>query len=392
MKILIAHNAYLQRGGEDAVVDAEIALLRNYGHQVETYLRHNDELNTMLKARAAISAIWSRKSAQEMEHLCETFRPDVIHAHNTFPLISPSFNWMAARRNIPVVQTLHNFRLLCPEAMFLREGRVCEDCLGKLPWRAVTRKCYRNSGLQSAVATGMIAAHRGIGTYRQRITLYIALNAFCRDKFIVGGLPANRFRIKPNFVASGTRPDWNSRGGGLFVGRLSAEKGVDTLVEAMNLLGTNRTDRIDVIGDGPLEVQAAETFGEQYLGFRSLEFILDRMRSALFLIVPSIWYENSPRTIVEAFSCGLPVIASRLGALADIIQDGVTGLLFHPGDAADLAAKIAWAESHPEQMLRMGQAARIEYEGKYTPKRNHQILIDIYKDAIGATHGKLHVA
>lgn len=389
MKILIAHNAYQHRGGEDAVVDAEIALLRGYGHDVEVYQRHNDELDSISKANAAISAMWSRQSALEMELLCETFQPDLIHAHNTFPLISPSFIWMAANRNIPVVQTLHNFRLLCPQAMFLRDGLVCEDCLGKLPWRALTRKCYRESTAQSAVAVSMLTTHRAIGTYRDKVTRYIALNTFCRDKYIEGGLPAERISLKPNFVASGALPDWDSRRGGLFVGRLSAEKGLDVLVEAITTLGAAN---IDVIGSGPLEVPASEFFGERYLGFRSLDDIMHRMRSALFLIVPSICYENSPRTIVEAFSCGLPVIASRLGALANIIQDGVTGLLFNPGDATDLAAKIAWAESHPGEMLKMGQAARAEYEAQYTPERNYQMLMGIYEDAISATQGERNVA
>lgn len=389
MKILIAHNAYQHSGGEDAVVAAEIALLRSYGHDVEVYLRHNDELNTMPKSSAAISAIWSRQSAHELESLCGIFQPELIHAHNTFPLISPSFNWMAARRNIPVIQTLHNFRLLCPQAIFLREGRVCEDCLGKFPWRAVTRKCYRSSGLQSAVVAGMIGVHRSIGTYRNRITRYVALNSFCRDKFIAGGLPADRFRIKPNFVASGARPNWNARHGGLFVGRLSAEKGIAILVEAVKIL---KTDDIQVIGNGPLATLTKESFGEQYLGFKSLDDIMNRMRSALFLIVSSICYENSPRTIVEAFSCGQPVIASRLGALVDIVQDGVTGLLFDPGDATDLAEKIAWAQSHPDEMLRMGQAARAEYEEKYTPERNYQMLIEIYREAIMAMQDGSHAA
>lgn len=389
MKILIAHNGYQHRGGEDAVVDAEIALLRAYGHAVELYRRHNDELHHMSRAVAAVSTIWSQRSASEVENACEIFRPDLIHVHNTFPLISPSLYWVAARKEIPVVQTLHNFRLLCPQAIFLREGKVCEDCLGRFPWRAVTRKCYRDSAIQSAVTASMLCAHRISGAYREKVTRYIALNTFCRDKFIEGGMCAELFRIKPNFVASGARPDWNARRGGLFVGRLSAEKGLEILMQAVKILSTAR---IEIIGNGPLEVLTAESFGEQYLGFRSLDYIMDRMRSALFLIVSSICYENSPRTIIEAFSCGLPVIASRLGALVDIIEDGVTGLLFNPSDATDLAAKISWAESHPDEMLRMGLAARSEYEAKYTPERNYQILIEIYEDAIAAAHGGRHVA
>jgi glycosyltransferase involved in cell wall biosynthesis len=287
------------------------------------------------------------------------------------------------------VQTLHNFRLLCPQAIFLREGKICEDCVGKLPWRAVTRKCYRQSALQSAVLTGMLATHRALGTYRQRVTRYIALNRFARTKYIEGGLPAELFRIKPNFVPSTRLPVWSGRSGGLYVGRLSSEKGLDVLAEAVR---QTSAAPIDVIGSGPLEALAQEAFGERYLGFRPLDEIMERMNAACFLVLPSVCYENSPRTIVEAFSCGLPVIASRLGALPDIVRDGVTGLLFNPGDAADLAKKIAWAAAHPVQMTRMGQAARAEYEAEYTPERNYEILMDIYDDAISTLRRERHVA
>jgi glycosyltransferase involved in cell wall biosynthesis len=392
MKILVAHNAYQHKGGEDAVVEAEVALLRSQGNEVELYHQHNDAIKEMPRAMAAVSTIWSHRSAGEVDRLCEKFQPDVIHVHNTFPLISPSLYWAAARKNVPVVQTLHNFRLLCPQAIFLRDGKICEDCVGKLPWRSVTRKCYRDSTLQSAVATGMLAVHRAIGTYSSRITRYIALNAFARDKYIVGGLPADLIRIKPNFVPSGPAPQWEARRGGLYVGRLSSEKGLDVLAEA----GRRLPDAaLEVIGSGPLEALARESFGDRYLGYRTLDDIMARMRTAQFLVVPSICYENSPRTIVEAYSCGLPVIASRLGALVDIVKDGVTGLLFNPGDAADLAAKIAWAEWHPDQMHRMGRAARAEYEAKYTPQRNYKLLMDIYDDAIGTigtVHRERHVA
>lgn len=379
MKVLVAHNAYQQRGGEDAVVDAEVELLRAHGHQVEVYKQHNDALNSMPRTSAAVTAVWSGRTASDIDGLCERFRPDVVHAHNTFPLISPSLYWAAAKRRVPVVQTLHNFRLLCPQAIFLRDGKICEDCIGRLPWRAVVRKCYRESAAQSAVITGMLATHRAIGTYRNRVTRYIALNKFARDKYVKGGLPAERFRIKPNFVASPGAPSWEKRQGGLYVGRLSSEKGVDVLAGAVRRFAI---PPLDVIGSGPLEGLAREAFGPRYLGYRPLADIMARMGTAQFMVLPSICYENSPRTIVEAFACGLPVIASRLGALADIVSDGETGLLFHPGDPVDLAAKIAWAMAHPAQMTRMGQAARNEYKAKYTPERNHEMLMDIYDDAI----------
>jgi glycosyltransferase involved in cell wall biosynthesis len=389
MRILIVHNAYQQRGGEDAVVDAEVALLRQHGHDVELYSQHNDALKTMSRANAAATTIWSTRTGADMETVCERFKPDVMHAHNTFPLISPALYWAAARRNVPVVQTLHNFRLLCPQAIFLRDGKICEDCVGKMPWRAVAHKCYRESAAQSAVITGMLGMHRMLGTYRERVTRYIALNQFARDKYVQGGLPAARFRIKPNFVPSQAQPDWTDRSGGMYVGRLSDEKGVQVLLDAQPLLGAAN---VQVIGGGPLEAPVRAAFGERYLGFRPLDDIMARMLSARYLVLPSICYENSPRTIVEAFACGMPVIASRLGALMEIVDEGVTGLLFTPGNAKDLAAKIAWAESHPEEMARMGRAARAEYEMKYTPERNHELLMDIYEDAIATTRRERHAA
>ena len=389
MKILFVHNAYQNFGGEDAVVNAEVALLRLHGHEVELYQRHNDELNHISSATAAVTAIWSRRSVQDVNTVCTRLQPDLIHVHNTFPLISPSIYWTAARRNIPLVQTLPNFRLLCPQGTFLRNGSICEDCVGKIPWRAVARKCYRGSTAQSAVLVSMLGAHRSAGTYRNKVTRYIALSGFSRDLFIKGGLPAEQLRIKPNFVSSATEPFWSGRHGGLFVGRLSNEKGVDTLLEAVRI---GAIAGIDVIGSGPHEAAVEKQFEERYLGFRPRDDIIERMHAASFLLVPSVCYEQLPTTILEAFSCGLPVIASRLGALIDIVQDGATGLLFNPGDAADLVDKIGWANAHPEEMQRMGRAARAEYEAKYTPSINYQMLMEIYEDAITEARGARHVA
>ncbi len=389
MRILIAHNAYQLAGGEDAVVDAESALLRGHGHEVEIYRRHNDELKIMRSTVAAASAIWSRRSASEVARRCDVLRPHVIHVHNTFPLISPSILWTAERRGIPVVQTLHNFRLLCPQAMFLRDGKVCEDCLGRLPWRAVARRCYRASGPQSAVAASALAIHRALGTYRERVTRYIAVSQFCRDKFVEGGLPTERIRVKPHFVRSSRRPVWEGRHGGMFVGRLSSEKGLGVLIDAVGELGGSS---IRVVGRGPLEPSVRAAFRDEYLGARSREQVLDMLGTARFLVAPSTSYETFGLAPVEAFACGTPVIASRHGAFAELVEQGVSGLLFTPGDAGDLAAKIAWAERHPEEMLRMGQAARLEYEAKYTPERNHELLVRIYEDAISAAREGRHAA
>jgi glycosyltransferase involved in cell wall biosynthesis len=384
MRILFIHNAYQQFGGEDVVVGAELGLLRSHGHHAELYKRHNDELHHLSPTQAAVSAIWSRRAANEVKAACKVLNPDVIHVHNTFPLISPSVYWVASRSNIPVVQTLHNFRLLCPQGTFFRNGAPCEDCLGRSPWRAVVHKCYRGSATQSAVLAGLLRAHGAAGTYQNKVTRYIALSAFSRARFIAGGLPAKKIMVKPNFVESDMRPDWNRRQGGLFVGRLTPEKGIDALLEAARIGGFAN---IDVIGAGPSAAAVAERFGERYLGFLPSTEISQRMRSAAYLLLPSIAHEQMPMTMLEAFACGLPVIASRVGALAELIEDGKTGVLVHPGDAADLAAKLAWAEAHPHEMEAMGRAARAAYEAKYTAPINYKLLLDIYEDAIAAVHG-----
>ncbi|MGB4812500.1 MAG: glycosyltransferase family 4 protein [Methylophilaceae bacterium] len=379
LKILVAHNAYQQHGGEDGVVEAEVALLKNAGHEVVEYFRHNDDIKKISSFQLLKDTLWSSKTGLDISELVANQRPDLIHVHNSFPLISPSIYWAAAKARVPIVQTLHNFRILCPQAMFLREAKVCEDCLGKTPWRGVVHKCYRNSIAHSAVLASQITLHQTIGTYRNKVTRYIALNNFCRNKFIEGGLPASKVVVKPNFIDSPDKPSEVLREGGLFVGRLSNEKGLDVLASAVKTLPYNP---IKVVGGGELADFASASFGESYLGFQDLESILNLMRKSLYLVLPSIWYENFPRTIVEAFACGLPVIASRIGALADIVEDGKTGLLFEAGNALDLARKLAWAQAHHDEMLKMGRNSREEYERKYTPERNYQQLIDIYHGII----------
>ncbi|MBW8370391.1 MAG: glycosyltransferase family 4 protein [Thiobacillus sp.] len=374
LRILLAHNAYQQRGGEDAVVEDELALLRSRGHVVETYFRHNDEIKEASRIKTASQTTWSFKTRDEVTARILDFKPDLIHVHNTFPLISPAIYWVADRLAVPVVQTLHNFRLMCLNALFLREGKVCEDCMGHVPWRGVARACYRESRTASAALAGMLALHRGLGTYRNKVTRYIALNEFCRGKFIEGGLPAERVVVKPNFVDF-DMPEPVARAGLLFVGRLSVEKGVATLAQAMTLLPNAK---LRVAGDGPEAGLLDGVAGVARLGSQPGETVREEMSRAMALVVPSICYENFPRTIAEAFACGLPVIASRIGALADIVQDGETGLLFEPGNPRELADKMAWAQAHPEEMAAMGRNARAHYEAKFSAEVNYRRLMEIY--------------
>jgi glycosyltransferase involved in cell wall biosynthesis len=384
LRILLAHNLYQQRGGEDVVVESEAELLERHGHRLAWLERHNDDIRTMNRMRLARDTLWSPESARACRAAIADFRPDVIHVHNSFPLLSPAIYWAAAKAGVPVVQTLHNFRLLCPQAMFLRQGKVCEDCLGHVPWRAAMHGCYHDSPLQSSLVAGMLTAHRLIGTWRHRITRYIALNEFCKRKFIAGGLPAERIAIKPNFVDI-PREESGPRQGGLFVGRLAAEKGIAVLLNALDLV---EGARVRVAGEGPEKARIIAHGCVKALGHRLPSEIYLEMRHAAYLVMPSLWYENFPRTLVEAQACGLPVIASRLGALAELIDDGRTGLLFEAGNAADLAEKIRWAENHSGELVVMGQASRRQYEENYTADINYRQLVAIYSDAMAAFSGE----
>jgi glycosyltransferase involved in cell wall biosynthesis len=380
LRVVVVHNRYRQRGGEDAVAEAEVALLRGRGHAVELYTRDNRELSDMGPLDASAQALWSRRTTTEIAQLCQRFGADLVHAHNTFALVSPSLYWAAFRARVPVVQTLHNYRLLCVQGMFRMQGRVCEDCLGRVPWRGVTRRCYHDSAPQSAALATIVTLHRALGTFRDRVTRYIALNEFGRRKFIEGGLPAERIVVKPNFVDVAPPPEAPRRGA-LFVGRLSAEKGVDTLLGALDRVAGVRAE---VVGCGPLEQRVAAHEKVLARGWLGTGEVLERMRASSYLVLPSVWFECFPRTLVEAFACGLPVIASRIGALAELIEHGRTGLLFEPGSADDLARQLAYAEASPGRMREMGANARAAYEERFSPEKNYEELMNIYSGAIGA--------
>jgi glycosyltransferase involved in cell wall biosynthesis len=381
-RVLVVHNRYQHKGGEDSVCEAEVALLRQRGHEVRLYERDNAEIDKASPVAVARDSVWSRRTVADFNALALEFRPDIVHVHNTFPLISPSLYAAAAAKRIPVVQTLHNFRLSCLQATFLRDGAVCEDCLGGMPWRGVVRACYRGSRSQSAVLAATLLTHRLRGTYRRDVTRYIALNEFCRRKFVEGGLPADRIVIKPNFVDVADVPRTGGAGG-LYVGRLSLEKGIGTLARALTLLSGRA--QLDVVGTGPEQLSLEGVSGVRLVGWARPEEVLARMRAAAWVVIPSICYESFPRTLAEAFAVGLPVIASRIGALAELVEHKVTGLLFESGSAHSLAEAIAWAGAHPEEMRIMGSNARAVYESKYTAAENYRRLVDIYDGAVRDT-------
>jgi glycosyltransferase involved in cell wall biosynthesis len=390
MRIVVVHNRYQQHGGEDVVVEAEERLLRAGGHSVLRYRRHNDEISGCKRIgiiAAGIETVWSKASAHELAALLAKEKPDVVQFHNIFPLISPAAYYACADADVPVVQTLHNYRLLCPGANFLRDGRVCEECLGRsVPWPGVAHGCYRESRAASTAVATMIAVHRGMNTWREKVGVYIALSEFARRKFIEGGLPGERIVVKPNFVD----PDPGLKCGAgeyaLYVGRLSEEKGLRVLLEAWSRLGERIPLRI--AGDGPLKEEIAAQMktrrlsGVELLGRLPSSEIVSLMHGARFLVVPSVCYENFPLAVAEAFACGLPVIASRLGSMAEMITDGDTGMHVTSGDGAELAAKADWAWKNPGRLQQLGKAGRQEYVSKYGPEQNYNRLMRIFERAI----------
>ncbi len=388
MKILIVHNKYRFRGGEDSVVENEIAALRLNGHEVRTYLRTNDEAKGLLaRLKLPISAIWSFRTYQEINATIQDFKPDVMHVHNTWMAISPSCYWAAKKNGIPVVQTLHNYRLFCPAATFFREGHVCEECGGKFfPWPGVWHRCYRGSFLSTLLVAVTITVHRAIATWRKTIDIYVALTNFCKTKMAVYGLKKNAVSVKPNFIALDPgKPIEKSGKYAVFVGRLSQEKGVRCLFDAMRLL---KGIPIKIVGTGPLASEACEKvrgFDKndiELLGEKNHAEAMALIRGSCFMIVPSVCYECFPMVIAESFACGKAVVASKIGSLENIVEDGKTGRLFEPGNAESLAAAIKWMFENPEDCAEMGRCARDKFEKEYSSSRNMEILKSIYETAI----------
>ena len=295
MKIIILHNHYRQVGGEDAVVTAEKCLLEQNRHCVRSLEVNNDGITARSTPVLAAGAIYSRSSRRTLEREIADLRPDVVHVHNFFPRLSPSIYFACQRACVPVVQTLHNYRLICPGGLLFRAGSVCEECVGKLvPWPGVLHGCYRNSRIGTAVVATMCSVHRLLSTWSEKVSAYVALTSFAREKFIAGGLPADKVLVKPNFVSSDAGPG-NARGGyALFVGRLAPEKGIRTLLKAWAGIGKHLA--LQLLGDGPLraELAAADIQGIEYLGWRAAPEVRELMRGAKFLVFPSECYEGFP--------------------------------------------------------------------------------------------------
>lgn len=387
-RILMAHDFYRLPGGEDESFRAELAMLQQHGHDVATYTRSNDEIDTpdlISRARLFAETIWSTRSYQEISRLIEEQRPQVAHFQNTFPLISPSAYDACRAHDVPVVQSLRNYRVVCANGLFLRQGRPCEDCLGKVvPWPAVVHTCYRGSRLETTAVAAMLAYHRAVRTWESRVDVYVALTEFGRGKFIEAGIPPEKIIVKPNFLAD-PGPGPGDGAYALFVGRLSDEKGIRLLLRAWTQLSNVP---LRIVGDGPLEAFArgyieGNKLNAIMLGRLPQGGVMQAIKASAFVVFPSLCYESFGRTIVEAFACGKPVVGTRNGAAEELIEHGATGLHFAWNDPDDLATQVRWLWEHRADLLRMAGRARQEYLLRFTPARNYGSLMAIYDRAVG---------
>jgi glycosyltransferase involved in cell wall biosynthesis len=387
MRILFIHNRYQQEGGEDVALDLEVRLLEQKGHAVSTLLFDNEGLDgAMQKVRRGIQALYSRRSARLVERIIREFRPDVMHVHNLFFTASPSVIRVAAKYRVPVVLTLHNYRLICANALLLRDNAVCTLCVQKIfPLDGIRYKCYRGSAVETGLVTAVTGLHKLIGTWQKKVDAYITLTEFARSRFRTSSMAAvkDRLRLLPNFIfdPGAGKPPGERAGFYLFVGRISPEKGVHVMLEAFAGLPESR---LIIIGDGPEKAEFEEKYRSSsnilFAGKKSKPEVLQAMKECRALLFPSIWYEGLPFTIVEAFAAGTPVFASAIGAMQDLIRDGYNGFHFRPGDAASLRSKILEFEARPDNAL-YGQA-RETYLTYYHPDSHYAGLIQIYESVL----------
>ncbi len=398
MKILLAHNFYGSEApsGENSVYAAERDLLRAHDHQVIEFTRDSDDIRRSGTAgllRGALATPWNPFSARALRRLILRERPDVVHAHNTFPLISPSVFSAAHGLGVATVLTLHNYRTFCAAGIPLRDDRPCTDCLDQnsvIP--ALRYGCYRGSRLATLPLAAMIALHRSLGTWQRHVDAFIALTAFQRDQLVAAGLPAQRVHLKPHFYPAPPAPlPWAARAGKVvYIGRLGPEKGLNSLVEAWKLWG-DAAPPLELRGDGPERDALARAIAAAALGGKlallgqiSFASAQERLAQARLLVLPSLSYEGFPMAIREAFALGVPVAGARLGSIPCIVEDGRTGVLFTPGDAPNLYRAVGAIWGDANRLEAMGAAARAEFEDKYTAERNYASLMTIYAVAIGA--------
>lgn len=389
MKILIVHNRYQQSGGEQGVVDAQIRLFREKGHEVILFERDNNEISRYRifeKINFIFETLFSLKTVKEINNIFRINRPDIVHVHNVFPLISPSVYWAIHRHQVPIVQTIHNFRLMCPNGLFYTHGQICERCKMGNMCHAILRRCYRNSILLSALYALTISLNRWLGTFN-KISGFIVLNSFTTEKLIESGITKKeKIKIIPNFLSE-KLPEKGPQlrlPEGIFLGRLSQEKGVHLLIESIKLV-PGLTLRI--LGVGPMEVELKQLANElkdqvKFEGFIEGDTKFSILKNALVLVLPSVWYEQFPMAALEGMALGVPLIVPNIGGWSSIVEDGENGFLFEPGNVNDLASKMKLLFNNPGLAVQMGLKGRRLVEERFSAENYYSEVIKLYSSLI----------
>lgn len=384
MKILACHNYYQQRGGEDQFFEDEASLLESRGHEVIRFTMHNDQIADRGMISVAMDTIWSFRSARKMKALIRQHKPDVIHAVNTFPLLSPSVFYAARKMGVPVVASIQNYRSFCAQGMCFRSGKSCQACLGKIPWRAVRYRCYRDSRAGSIVVAAMQMLHRRLKSWRRCVDVICVASDFSKSKLIAAGFSESQMMLKPNFVSEDIGYHSGSGKYAVFVGRLADEKGIKSLVNAWTR--HNLPYELKIIGDGPegafVEKAAAENPQIQWLGRLPNEEVYKWVGDAACLVFPSAGYESMPKTLIESMSVGTPVIGASVGSIPEVVTEDVTGHIFEPGDADDLARAVKKFFADPDRHDAMRGRCRDRFEERYTSEINYLQLIKMYEEAM----------
>lgn len=390
MKIVYCHNYYRQRGGEDVSFECDVEMLRDKGHTVVTFTRDNSDWNCS-GLRMAQQTLWNRATRVELAKLLRHEQPDILHCNNLFPQISMSVYAAARRYGIPIVQALHNYRTFCANSLLYRERSVCTKCLkSSAAWHGLRYGCYRDSRAATSVVVTMQLLNRLLGIQKRSVDVFSTPSQFARQVHIDGGFTPESIMVRNNFILPDLGLSNEDHGYALFIGRLSGEKGVDTLLRAWT--DNNFSMPLRIVGSGPDEVSLKTSVAGHanisFLGHLDKANVLQQLAQASFLVMPSRTYETFGRTIVEAYSRGKPVIAGRLGAMAELVQDGVTGFLFDPASPSDLAAtamKFIQLDETEKQHMRL--ASRAAYETKLSAEASYQRLLEIYDYALGKNVG-----
>jgi len=391
LSIVMFHNYYQHSGGEDVATETDINILQKAGHKISFIQEDNDQIknfSALEKLKLFLRTAWNQEQYYDLKSRLEQITPDLLHVQNFFPLFSPSVHAVAKSLNIPNIQHLHNFRLGCLNGYLLRNENICEVCVGKNPWQGVAYRCYRNSVPASLAVWNLITYNRWRKTWEKDVDAFITPSQFAAQKLIEIGIPENRLYVKPNVtpdpLLEETIPPFPQEPTFLFIGRLSPEKGVMNLLNAWEKLAKLQW-KLNIVGDGEQRVTLEQFVTEKsltnvyFLGYQSKTEVVKNIKTATAIVVPSQWYETFGRVVIEAFACGRPVLASNLGALAELIQDHETGFLISHNTLENWVEFLEWSGNHPLEIKEMGRKARQIYQEKYTPEVNYQQIMRIYQ-------------